>query len=55
MQDKNAAPLNELDVLMEETYEHIIELADQVESSNWAALVGSAQPARLSGLRPTAD
>jgi hypothetical protein len=30
VQDKNAAPLNQLDVLMEEVYEHIMELADKV-------------------------
>lgn len=29
-QDKNAGPLNRLDVLMEEVYEHILELADKV-------------------------
>jgi hypothetical protein len=30
VQDKNAAPLNQLDVLMEETYDHIMELTHQV-------------------------
>lgn len=33
LQDKNAVPLNQLDVLMEETYERIIELADEVGRS----------------------
>lgn len=30
VQDKNAAPLNQLDVLMEEVYDQIMELADKV-------------------------
>jgi hypothetical protein len=30
VQDKNAAPLNQLDVLMEEVYDRIVELADKV-------------------------
>jgi hypothetical protein len=29
-QDRNAAPLNQLDVLMEETYEQILDLATEV-------------------------
>lgn len=36
-QDKNAAPLNQLDVLMEETYEHIMELTDKVGSQRLCA------------------
>lgn len=31
--DKNAAPLNQLDVLMEEVYEHIMELADKLATA----------------------
>lgn len=30
LQDKNAAPLNQLDVLLEETYEQLMALAQQV-------------------------
>lgn len=42
MQDKNAAPLNQLDVLMEEIYEHIMELADKVSEAAWLAVLAAA-------------
>lgn len=38
VQDKNAAPLNQLDVLMEETYEHIMDLADKVRGTGTRAM-----------------
>lgn len=53
LQDKDAAPLNQMDVLMEETYEQIITLADKVGRGHQWHMRGQQHTSKAAGITKT--